>query len=106
MGEIHRFRQIFEIHAIFLKYFLTKYFQKSIPAIKAVSQNCKNVVFLLWGGPAGKKATLIDKKKHLILQAPHPSPLSSHRGYFGCQHFSKGNILYFTIVTFIRTGLV
>jgi len=60
-------------------------------AIKAVSQNCKNVVFLLWGGPAGKKSTLIDKKKHLILQAPHPSPLSSHRGYFGCQHFSKAN---------------
>jgi len=60
-------------------------------AIKAVSQNCKNVVFLLWGGPAGKKAALIDKKKHLILQAPHPSPLSSHRGYFGCQHFSKAN---------------
>jgi len=60
-------------------------------AIKAVSENCKNVVFLLWGGPAGKKSTLIDKNKHLILQAPHPSPLSSHRGFFGCQHFSKAN---------------
>ena len=97
-GRFSKFSQIF------LKKFFN-IFQKSLEAIKAVSQNCKNVVFLLWGGPAGKKATLIDKKKHLILQAPHPSPLSSHRGYFGCQHFSKGNILYFTIVTFIRTGL-
>jgi len=60
-------------------------------AIKAVSNNCNSVVFLLWGGPAGKKASLIDKKKHLILQAPHPSPLSAHRGYLGCQHFSKAN---------------
>ena len=99
MGKIYRFMQIFEIQSTFLQKISSNIFQKSLRAIKAVSQNCKNVVFLLWGGPAGKKAALIDKKKHLILQAPHPSPLSSHRGYFGCQHFSKGNILYFTIVT-------
>lgn len=51
---------------------------------------CK-VVFILWGNYAQKKEVLIDFKKHLILKAPHPSPLSAYRGFFGCKHFSKAN---------------
>jgi uracil-DNA glycosylase len=49
------------------------------------------LVFLLWGSYAQKKGQLIDRQKHLVLEAPHPSPLSSHRGFFGCNHFSKTN---------------
>ncbi len=49
------------------------------------------VVFLLWGSRAQSKKILIDTKKHYILEAPHPSPLSAHRGFFGCRHFSKTN---------------
>ncbi|MDO5028636.1 MAG: uracil-DNA glycosylase [Bacillota bacterium] len=49
------------------------------------------VVFLLWGRPAQEKAKLIKNPKHLILTAPHPSPLSAYRGFFGCRHFSKAN---------------
>jgi len=49
------------------------------------------VVFILWGNYAQKKEILIDFKKHLILKAPHPSPLSAYRGFFGCKHFSKAN---------------
>ncbi|MEM6683094.1 MAG: uracil-DNA glycosylase [Pseudomonadota bacterium] len=60
-------------------------------AIKAVSDRRKNCAFLLWGSAAQAKQTLIDEAKHLILTAPHPSPLSAHRGFFGCQHFSKAN---------------
>lgn len=60
-------------------------------AIHAVSQNRENVVFLLWGAYAQKKKVLIDTKKHLVLEAPHPSPLSAHRGFFGCKHFSQTN---------------
>ncbi|PZX48743.1 uracil-DNA glycosylase [Algoriphagus chordae] len=59
--------------------------------IKIISDQRENVVFLLWGAYAQKKAALIDANKHLILKAPHPSPLSSYRGFFGCQHFSKAN---------------
>lgn len=59
--------------------------------IKYISQNCNNVVFILWGGPAIAKSKIIDKKRHHILTAPHPSPLSSYRGFFGCKHFSKTN---------------
>jgi uracil-DNA glycosylase len=59
--------------------------------IQTISQERKDVIFLLWGGFAQKKAPLIDEKKHLILKAPHPSPLSSYRGFFGCRHFSKTN---------------
>lgn len=56
-----------------------------------LSKNSKhNLVFLLWGRPAQKKVTLIDKR-HLILQAAHPSPLSAHNGFFGCRHFSQTN---------------
>lgn len=49
------------------------------------------LVFMLWGSYAQKKGAFIDKKKHLVLEAPHPSPLSSYRGFFGCRHFSKTN---------------
>ncbi len=49
------------------------------------------IVFLLWGRPAQEKAKLITGPQHLILRAPHPSPLSAHRGFFGCKHFSKTN---------------
>ncbi|MFZ9044988.1 MAG: uracil-DNA glycosylase [Cyclobacteriaceae bacterium] len=59
--------------------------------IQIVSENKKNIVFLLWGSYAQKKSELIDANNHLILKAPHPSPLSAHRGFFGCQHFSKTN---------------
>ena len=51
----------------------------------------KNIVFMLWGGYAQKKASKIDKESHCILKATHPSPLSAHRGFFGCRHFSKAN---------------
>ena len=59
--------------------------------IKTISEKKENVVFLLWGAYAGSKENLIDQSKHLILKAPHPSPLSSYRGFFGCKHFSKTN---------------
>jgi uracil-DNA glycosylase len=49
------------------------------------------LVFMLWGGYAKKKGEAIDRDKHLVLTAPHPSPLSAHRGFFGCRHFSKAN---------------
>lgn len=49
------------------------------------------VVFLLWGAYAQKKGSIIDTARHLVLAAPHPSPLSAHRGFFGCRHFSKAN---------------
>ena len=48
-------------------------------------------MFLLWGSYAKKKGELVDKGKNLVLAAPHPSPLSAHRGFFGCKHFSKCN---------------
>lgn len=60
-------------------------------AINRLSQARENLVFLLWGSFAQKKAELIDNKKHLILTAPHPSPLSAYRGFFGCKHFSIAN---------------
>ena len=59
--------------------------------IKYISDNCNDVVFILWGSPAISKSKLIDKKKHHILTSPHPSPLSSYRGFFGSKHFSKTN---------------
>ncbi len=59
--------------------------------IDAVNEHCKNVVFLLWGSHAQKKGKHIDREKHLVLHAPHPSPLSAHRGFLGCKHFSQTN---------------
>ena len=58
--------------------------------IQKVALKQENLVFLLWGSFARKKKTLI-QGDHLILEAPHPSPLSAHRGFFGCKHFSKAN---------------
>ena len=60
-------------------------------AIEKISLNREKLVFLLWGNHAHKKAELIDSEKHLILKAPHPSPLSAYNGFFGCKHFSKAN---------------
>ncbi|HTF95870.1 MAG TPA: uracil-DNA glycosylase [Cellvibrio sp.] len=60
-------------------------------AIQLVNDQCLGVVFLLWGSFAQKKSTYIDSQRHLILRAPHPSPLSAHRGFIGCGHFSKTN---------------
>ena len=59
--------------------------------IRAVSERCEHVVFLLWGTYAQRKSTLINSNKHLILFAVHPSPLSAYRGFFGCGHFSRAN---------------
>lgn len=59
--------------------------------IEQVNQHREHVVFLLWGSHAQKKAAMIDRRKHLILTAPHPSPLSAYRGFFGCKHFSQTN---------------
>ncbi len=60
-------------------------------AISALSANSSGIVFMLWGSHARRKSALIDRSKHLVLEAPHPSPLSAHRGFFGCKHFSKAN---------------
>lgn len=59
--------------------------------IEAVNKRTKPVVFILWGSYAQKKGAFVDRKKHLVLEGPHPSPLSAHRGFFGCRHFSKAN---------------
>ena len=59
--------------------------------IKLLNQQKEHLVFILWGAPAASKATLIDSKKHLTLRSPHPSPLSSYRGFFGSKPFSKTN---------------
>jgi uracil-DNA glycosylase len=60
-------------------------------AIKKISTEKENVVFLLWGAYAQKKGEIIDKNKHLVLMSAHPSPFSADRGFFGCKHFSKAN---------------
>ncbi len=60
-------------------------------AISALSEHRDNIVFFLWGSHAQAKASLIDDTKHYILKAPHPSPLSASRGFFGCSHFSLAN---------------
>lgn len=59
--------------------------------IKAVNQVNRPVVYLLWGRPAQSKMKMLNNPKHLILTAPHPSPLSAYRGFFGCKHFSQVN---------------
>lgn len=60
--------------------------------IEHLNREREGLVFLLWGSYAQKKGQLIDRNKHLVLEAPHPSPLSAHRGFFGCGHFSKTNL--------------
>jgi uracil-DNA glycosylase len=59
--------------------------------IKKVADEKENIVFLLWGAYAQKKAAMIDPTRHKILTAVHPSPLSAYRGFFGCKHFSQAN---------------
>lgn len=71
-----------------------KWWEKFTDAIITTLSEKRNfLIFLLWWSHAQKKKTLIDTKKHIILEAPHPSPLSAHRGFLGCKHFSKTNTL-------------
>lgn len=60
-------------------------------AIRILNEQDRPIVYMLWGKPAQSKASMLSNPKHLILKAPHPSPLSAHRGFFGCKHFSKAN---------------
>ena len=59
--------------------------------VEVVNRERDHVVFMLWGSYAQKKGASVDTSRHLVLTAPHPSPLSAHRGFFGCRHFSKAN---------------
>lgn len=59
--------------------------------IRILNEQNRPIVFMLWGKPAQSKKVMLDNPKHLILEAPHPSPLSAYRGFFGCRHFSKAN---------------
>ncbi len=59
--------------------------------IRAINDRCDHVVFMLWGSYAQKKGAFIDRAKHLVLQSPHPSPLSAHRGFLGNGHFKEAN---------------
>ena len=61
-------------------------------AIARINEKQEPVVFLLWGRNARSKASMIDRSRHLVLEAPHPSPLSAHYGFFGCRHFSRANV--------------
>ena len=60
-------------------------------AIAALNRQDRPIVYMLWGRPAMQKASMLDNPKQLVLTAPHPSPLSAYRGFFGCRHFSKAN---------------
>ena len=60
-------------------------------AIRILNEQDRPIVFLLWGRPAQMKKAMLTNPKHLILEAPHPSPLSAYRGFFGCRHFSQAN---------------
>ena len=60
-------------------------------AVEVVNRECEHVVFMLWGAYAQRKGAVIDTDRHLVLKAPHPSPLSAHRGFLGCRHFSQAN---------------
>ena len=59
--------------------------------IKALSEEREHLVFMLWGNYAKAKGAHIDRSKHLVLEAPHPSPFSAASGFFGCKHFSRAN---------------
>jgi uracil-DNA glycosylase len=59
--------------------------------VQLLNDERENLVFMLWGSYAMKKGAVIDSRKHLVLKAPHPSPLSAHRGFLGCRHFSSAN---------------
>lgn len=60
-------------------------------AIRVLNEQNRPIVFLLWGAPAQRKESMLNNPKHLVLKAPHPSPLSAYRGFLGCRHFSKTN---------------
>jgi len=60
-------------------------------AIMALNERREHLVFMLWGAYAQRKGQMIDRRRHLVLTAPHPSPLSAYRGFIGCGHFSKAN---------------
>jgi len=59
--------------------------------VQLLNDERERLVFMLWGSYAMKKGAVIDRRKHLVLKAPHPSPLSAHRGFLGCRHFSSAN---------------
>lgn len=59
--------------------------------IAQLNEHREHIVFMLWGSHAQKKGAFIDRSRHLVLTAPHPSPLSAYRGFFGCRHFSQAN---------------
>lgn len=59
--------------------------------IAALNERCEHLVFMLWGRPAQNKGACVNTARHLVLKAAHPSPLSAHRGFFGCRHFSQAN---------------
>lgn len=59
--------------------------------VREINDRREHVVFMLWGAYAQKKGSHVDRAKHLVLEAPHPSPLSAHRGFLGCKHFSQAN---------------
>ncbi|MBL4828287.1 MAG: uracil-DNA glycosylase [Aliivibrio sp.] len=61
--------------------------------ISVINEHCDGVIFMLWGAHAQKKGAVIDPDKHYLLKASHPSPLSAHRGFLGCKHFSQANKL-------------
>lgn len=60
-------------------------------AIRAVNEQDRPIVYMLWGRPARAKKTMLNNRKHLVLEAAHPSPLSAYNGFFGCRHFSQAN---------------
>ncbi len=72
--------------------------------ISLINQHREGVVFLLWGSHAQKKGAIIDKQRHHVLKAPHPSPLSAHRGFFGCNHFVLEPFLAATILCWQISG--
>ena len=60
-------------------------------AIAALAREREHIVYMLWGTPARKKGAMVDRARNLVLEAPHPSPLSAYRGFFGCGHFKKAD---------------
>ncbi len=60
-------------------------------AIRILNEQDRPIVFMLWGKPAQMKKSMLNNPRHLVLEAPHPSPLSAYRGFFGCRHFSRAN---------------
>jgi uracil-DNA glycosylase len=59
--------------------------------VEILNETREHLVFLLWGAYAQRKGAIVDRQRHCVLSAPHPSPLSAHRGFFGCRHFSQAN---------------